>query len=57
MNPESFELTLNQSLTLEIIKRETEAKGCEADLVELIADLTRQNMIKDNIISDLAKKC
>lgn len=51
LNPESFNLTLEQQFMLRTVRNGVESASVE-NLKEFVIQLTMQNMVKDNIIRD-----
>ncbi len=54
MNPEAFQLTLEQQLQLQIT-RQAVASSNREQLADLLIELTHLLMVKDNVIKDLMR--
>lgn len=54
MNPKDFELTLEQSFQMQLLRQSVESVSPE-QLKEYVLQLTTQNMVKDNLIKSLIK--
>ncbi|MBE9116316.1 NblA/ycf18 family protein [Lusitaniella coriacea LEGE 07157] len=54
MNPQSFELTLEQQFQIKIIEDSTDKMSRE-QMQELLVQVSRLLMVKDNVIRNLMK--
>ena len=55
MNPESFNLTMEQQFQMRLVEQSARNMTREQAL-ELLVDASRLLMVKDNVIRDLLKK-
>lgn len=55
MNPEVFNLSLEQQFQLQAIRNDTKHLS-KSQLEDMLLEITRQLMIKDNLVKDLIKQ-